>query len=295
MNKPDASTALAVREPDDSALAMVMAPGEAVQRLRELQKFIAEVMVKDEDYGTIPHTPKPTLYQPGAQKLAEIYGLAIDFQDNRPPVERWDRVGETWPFVAYFKRAIVTRRRDGLFLGTGIGQCNSWEKKYEKQEAASIANTIEKMACKRALIAGVISVTRSSGIFTQDLEDMPRYAASNGKVAEAEYEAPGSRAARPSPPPVSPQVLAARKRWADPNDGGDSETERTLAGSPDPNDRALVFEFFIREAKTDAALQPVLVDLAAELHQGLKADMLTRVEAKRAALAGKPGDATGAT
>lgn len=34
-------------------------------------------------------------------------------------------------------------------------------------------NTIEKMACKRALVAAVLNATAASDIFTQDMEDMP--------------------------------------------------------------------------------------------------------------------------
>lgn len=286
---PENRTALARIEPDDSALAMVMDPGEAVRRLQALQQFIAQVMVKDEDYGTIPHTPKPTLYQPGAQKLAEIYGLAVDFQDNRPPIERWDRVGDSWPFVAYFKKAIVTRRRDGLFLGTGIGQCNSWEKKYEKQEAASIANTIEKMACKRALIAGIISVTRSSGIFTQDLEDM-----SPGDGATAKGKAKASEAEWEDAPKVSPEVLDARKRWEDPDAAWTAETTaavvKTLGASPDANDRAMVWEWRIAAAKDAAALDAIAGALASEPNDRLRADMLADVaKARKPANGGAQG------
>lgn len=34
----------------------------------------------NEDYGTTPGTPKPTLFKPGADKLREVYGLADTYQ-----------------------------------------------------------------------------------------------------------------------------------------------------------------------------------------------------------------------
>ena len=41
-----------------------------------------------------------------------------------------------------------------------------------KQDPYSLINTMLKMAKKRALVDAVLSATRSSDLFTQDLEDM---------------------------------------------------------------------------------------------------------------------------
>ncbi len=212
---------------EPAGLAMVLTPTEAEERLKQLQEFIARNMVEGEDYGMLPGTktkdgerPKKILLQPGAQKLAEIYGLSIEFGDERPPIERWD--GD--PMFAYFKKATVRRRSDGLLLGSGIGSCNSREKKYASRwvfarevppelncehlpsregigrnnkpyvmykvpnlEIFDLVNTFEKMACKRALVHAVIAVTRSSGLFTQDMEPA-RAAASPHEVTDAEWE-----------------------------------------------------------------------------------------------------------
>lgn len=248
------STELATREPSHDGLVMVIAPTEAEQRLRELQDFVRRTMVEGEDYGVIPGTkgtegkpPKKTLFQPGAQKLAEIYGLAIKYEDERPPIERWDDDGA---FFAYTKRAVLSRRSDGLFLGSGVGSCNSKEEKYAgrwvferdvpghldfaKLRSKSgvgknkkpytmyrvpnsaifdLVNTIEKMACKRALVHAVIAVTRSAGIFTQDLDDISREA--RGEIEDAEFEPvavmdPGDHNGHRvrEPEPAKPQPVA---------------------------------------------------------------------------------------
>jgi len=81
-------------------------------------------MVLDEDYGVINGTWKPTLYQPGAQKLAEIYGLAHDYEDVKT-IEDWDK-----PLFFYRKKCIVTERSTGIFVCSGVGSCNSREDRY---------------------------------------------------------------------------------------------------------------------------------------------------------------------
>ena len=52
----------------------------------------------------------------------------------------------------------------------GVGSCNTKEKKYHTSDPYNIINTILKMAKKRALIDAVLSATRTSGIFSQDLD-----------------------------------------------------------------------------------------------------------------------------
>lgn len=231
----NAHQALAVREREYDGLTMAVAPAEAKRRLQELQAFIKEVMVEGKDYGTIPGTPKPSLYQPGAQKLAEIYGFAARFETVEA-IKEWEH-----GFFAFDVRCILSSRRDGRPVGEGVGHCNSRESRYAwrwtkeadlppgtdkaklhkaqrddwvfdnklppgtdkaklpKEERiskrtggkytvfnvgtiayrvpnpdiADLVNTLQKMACKRAYVMAVISVTRSSDIFTQDVEDLP--------------------------------------------------------------------------------------------------------------------------
>ncbi len=140
---------------------------EAGRRIAMLKQFVREHMVEGEDYGVIPGaSPKPTLFKPGAEKLNAIFGLA-------PVVEITNRV-EDWDagFAAYEIKVILMNKRTGAVEAEGIGNCNSRERRYKNQDAANIANTLLKMAKKRALIDATLSATRASGMFTQDLEDM---------------------------------------------------------------------------------------------------------------------------
>jgi hypothetical protein len=182
-------------------LKLVVSPAEALARMKELQAFIQEVMVDGLDYGKIPGVDKPTLFQPGAQKLCEIYGLAWEFRDEPGTIQDW-----TLPLFVFKKKCVLTTRRDSRYVGDGIGSCNSKEDRYAwrwvfsdklpagvdksnlktkptrnsgvmyrlaNDDIYSLVNTIEKMACKRSLVHAVLGATRTSGIFSQDVEDLP--------------------------------------------------------------------------------------------------------------------------
>src|SRR5580698_1964993 len=64
----------------DEVLSPVMSLELAKKRLIEFQSFVREYLREGEDFGTIPGTPKPTLYKPGADKLCELYGLSDNYE-----------------------------------------------------------------------------------------------------------------------------------------------------------------------------------------------------------------------
>jgi hypothetical protein len=139
---------------------------EAKIRISMLQSFVKEMMVPTIDYGLIPGCQKPSLYKSGAEKLCDVYGFSKQLEvTNR--VEDWEH-----GIFAYEVKMTLVNKRTGLIEAEGIGSCNNREKKYKNQDGFNICNTILKMAKKRALIDAVLSATRSSGIFTQDVEDM---------------------------------------------------------------------------------------------------------------------------
>jgi len=151
----------------DVAPTLVGTLADTEKRYKELQEFIKKQMVENEDYGKIPGCPKPSLFKPGAEKLLEIYGYAVSDIQVTNKVEDWEK-----GFFHYEMKAIATSKRSGQIVGTGIGSCNTKEKKYINQDPFSLVNTIEKMAKKRAIVDLALLVTRSSAIFTQDVEDM---------------------------------------------------------------------------------------------------------------------------
>ena len=83
--------------------------------------------------------------------------------------------------------ARVTEQKEGRILND-----NPWDQ----------ANTIEKMVCKRALVAAVLNATAASDIFTQDLEDA--HETSPPLVTPAVDRPTPPRAPTVPPPPPSP-------------------------------------------------------------------------------------------
>lgn len=163
-----------------------------------MQDVMIEVMRDGTHYGTIPGTKSKSLYKAGAEKLMATFRLAGD-----PEVTDLSQNGE----IAYRVKVRLSAP-SGQFIGAGIGECSSSEEKYSWRAAvcdeewdetpenrrrikfakwqgkvekkkqvrtnpADVANTILKMAKKRAQVDAVITCTAASDIFTQDIEDLP--------------------------------------------------------------------------------------------------------------------------
>ncbi|APM40175.1 hypothetical protein [Clostridium kluyveri] len=138
---------------------------DAKNRVELLQSFVKEMMIINIDYGFIPSCSKPSLFKSGAEKLCDIFGFSKKIEIlNR--VEDWEKA-----LFHYEIKTILINKKTGLIEAEGIGSCNNRERKYKTQDGYSIVNNILKMAKKRAFIDAVLSATRSSGLFTQDMED----------------------------------------------------------------------------------------------------------------------------
>ncbi len=220
-------TELAIIEPPEEERR----PLTAVQikaQVQLIQEVMGAVMQKDVHYGVIPGCEKPTLYKPGSEKLLSTFRIAVK------PIETDLSTTEV---VRYRVEARGTSMVDGRFLGSGIGECSSGEEKYawrrvvckEEWEAtpsdrrrekwakkrngeafmmqqvrtnpADVANTILKMAKKRAQIDLTLTVTAASDIFTQDLEDLSEEVRDTVAAAES-----------PKKPPIKmPERVTAKK------------------------------------------------------------------------------------
>lgn len=163
-----------------------------------IQKVMKAVMKPGTHYGTIPGTPKPTLYKAGSEVLLTTFRIAVD-----PEIDDLSTPDE----IRYRVRAIGKHQTTGTVVGVGIGECSSSEEKYKWRDAvcqeefdatdedrrrikfakdkrgghytrtqvrtvpADVANTVLKMAKKRAQIDLTLTATAASDIFTQDVED----------------------------------------------------------------------------------------------------------------------------
>lgn len=205
---------------------------EIRDRVNLVQQVMKAVMLKDTHYGTIPGTPKPTLYKPGAEQLCVTFRIAQEY--------KIEDLSDS--LVARFRVICVGRHQvTGVALGEGAGECSSAEEKYKwrgalcaeefdltpeamrrvkfaksrnggidkktqiRTEAADLSNTVLKMACKRAMIAMTLNVTAASDIFTQDIEDLPE-----------ELRAHEATGAPPSDPALRAKWIKAAQEAATP-------------------------------------------------------------------------------
>jgi hypothetical protein len=148
-----------------SGSGMIYSLEQAKERIAMLQSFIRDMMIENVDYGIIPGTDKRCLFKSGAEKLCDIFGFSkrIDIVSR---IENFEK-----GIFHYEVKAILVSKRNGEVEAEGVGSCNNMERKFRNQDACSVANTVLKMAKKRAFVDAVLSATRSSDLFTQDLED----------------------------------------------------------------------------------------------------------------------------
>ncbi len=110
--------------PSDLAVMPVIDLRTAKERYSSMVQFVREIMREDVDYGVIPGTAKPTLYKPGAEKLATFFGLRKTFE-ALDKTENWD---EKNPF--FFYRYKVCLWRSDWLIAEGIGSASSMEDRY---------------------------------------------------------------------------------------------------------------------------------------------------------------------
>lgn len=183
-------TALAVRE----TVATIKS------RVQLVQQVMREVMKEDVHYGIIPGTKQRTLYKPGAEIIALAFGFAPTYTID-------DLSGPDT--IRYRVSCQLCSRDTGTVVGSGQGEASSDEDKYRwrravckeefeaapedrrrikwakgkggstytieqvRMEPADIANTVLKMAEKRAFVDAIRTTSGCSDMFAQDLEDMP--------------------------------------------------------------------------------------------------------------------------
>ncbi len=170
------------------------------ERLNLISALMKEKMKKDVDYGEIPGCDKPSLWQPGAEKLGVLFGVFVK------PFEIEDlSAGDE----IRFRVCMLAESSQGAELGSSYAECSSFEEKYKWRKAVcdqeweettetrrrekwfkgkwkngkpgqpfkvkqvlrdpeDLRNTILFMAQKRGFVAVMRRVTGASDIFTQE-------------------------------------------------------------------------------------------------------------------------------
>lgn len=227
------SQALQVSEPKE-----VLSPRDVKQQVQTIQQIMKEVMKPQEHYGTVPGCgDKPTLLKPGAEKLMMTFRLAPDYVILPLFPGDPDKIG-------YQVECRISSITSGNFLGAGVGSASTEEDKWKWRKAvneeeyeetdpdrtrikygvnyrtkenyqikqvrtnpADQANTVLKMAKKRALVDAILTVCAASDIFTQDLEEMPSDTA--GPIVPVASQSGQGEAATTvdTPPPSDAQII----------------------------------------------------------------------------------------
>lgn len=153
----------------ESALSVnftATAVAELSNQRKMLRQFISSQLKAGVDYGIIPGTKKPTLYKPGAEKLANLFHLGSRIVNTEREFDRKEN------FAMFTYTVEVFHLPTGKVISQCQGSANSQEKKYKTRPAMDVVNTLQKMAQKRAFVGAIIAATGASDFFTQDLEDL---------------------------------------------------------------------------------------------------------------------------
>lgn len=185
--------------PIESESRAMLSAEDMREHVNRIQQVMQAVMKDNTHYGIIPGTKKPALYKAGSETLLTTFKIGVDPEviDLSGPDE-----------VRYRVRCRGFHIPTGADLGYGVGECSSNEDKYRwrkaiceaefedtpenrrriryskyrgqvqktkqvRVEPADVANTVLKMAKKRAQIDLTLTATGASDIFTQDIEDVP--------------------------------------------------------------------------------------------------------------------------
>lgn len=187
------------RPPGELAREATMSTASVVAHVKTVQQVMQAVMKEGVHYGAVPGAgDKPTLLKSGAEVLCMTFRIADTYK-----VTDLSTAG----CIRYRVECLGAHQETGIVLGSGLGECSTDEEKYKwrkavcdeefedtpvnmrrtkygrkanghytvrqvKTEPADLANTVLKMACKRAKIAMVLNVTAASDMFSQDLEDL---------------------------------------------------------------------------------------------------------------------------
>ena len=212
----------------------VMSAEDMRARINAVQQVMRAVMKDGTHFGTIPGTDKPTLYKAGSEVLLATFhiGTRVEVEDLSTDDERRYRVkvigvhqptnmtvgegvGECstseekykWRNAVCdeeFEETPTNRRRTKYSRkwNKAIRGYDVFTSKQVRTEPGDLANTVLKMAKKRAQIDFTLTALGASDIFTQDIEDLPdelRGAASDEGAPvqpDAPIEHPGMKDAK---------------------------------------------------------------------------------------------------
>lgn len=148
-----------------SVRALQDAINQEVEKRTIVEKYIADNLKENVDYGTIKGSSrsgkefesKPTLFKAGSERIASLLKVRPTFTKDTDVLDMLGREG-----VVAFVCHLINEK--GKTVGEGRGACTLVEKPDP--------NVCIKIAEKRAQIDAIIRTAGISDRFTQDLDDM---------------------------------------------------------------------------------------------------------------------------
>ena len=208
--------------------AKPMTAQEMKEHINIIQRILNEVMKKGTHYDALPGCGgKPVLLKPGAEKILATFRIGVEVL-----------VEDLSDEFDYRYRVICRGFHipTGNTVGFGIGEASTGEKKYKwriavcdeeynetpetrrqiyyskdrsgtiikiqqvRQNPADLANTVLKMAKKRAMVDLCLTVTACSDVFVQDLDDPDSETSVNplDSAPQSRYSPPRQKGAAPN-------------------------------------------------------------------------------------------------
>lgn len=226
-----------------------MTKEQVVAQTSLVRQVMESVMKSDTHYGVIPGCKQPTLFKAGSEKILSTFRISVI-----PTVEDLS-THDCFRYRVTCQGVLPS----GEIVGAGIGEASTDEEKYRwrgavcdeefdatpedlrrikwakgwnnapakstkqvRTNASDLANTVLKMAKKRAQIDLTLTCTACSDVFVQDLEDLSEEL--RDELVNA--DAPKQRQGKPEvSQPQSKQQSTSTSAAASTQDNGDKATD----------------------------------------------------------------------
>jgi hypothetical protein len=219
---------------------------EIKARMAAIRELVSAAMVKNVHFGSVTRDStgkpgRPSLWKPGADLLLATFRIAV----------RYHIEDLSYANVVRYRVTAECYAPDGSVLGQGLGEASTQEEKYRWRrsvckeefdatpedrrrvkfshgkggtiyttpqimtEAADSANTILKMAEKRARVDAAITITGCADSFTQDLDDDDGSGADEGaETAPTERQRPTAKQPnKPAATQAKSDDMAGERAW----------------------------------------------------------------------------------
>ncbi|KKM80003.1 hypothetical protein LCGC14_1344310 [marine sediment metagenome] len=224
------STEIAAK-PEHEEMQLESSIRQTIADIDRIRAFIKEGLKEGFDHAKIKGTPRPTLLQPGAEKVCLYLGVRPHYEiktcdlgnghveyevtcvlisrKTGEPVSEGVASASTMESKHRYRYIPTTDRPEEdegkILKAKGLGKYQKdyhdqwvWMERIENPNPWDVRHTVKLMGCKRANVKAVRTLAALSEIFAQDLEDFPSVAAV--EPSEDVAEAPQGRVIREEVP-----------------------------------------------------------------------------------------------